>query len=857
MFFSLIKDGLAIKYSCSIFLHTYFKRRIFMKYIFTICLSLGIFQFLYSQVTISGKILDMATHQPLEHISISIPELKRGVVTDQQGNFSIADLKIASYMLHISEVGYASQNIHLAISKDTSFVVYLEESPSELNEVVIVGTSRTTELKLSPEPIVTVNQDYLKLSTSTNLIDALVRIPGLSSLTTGPNVSKPIIRGLGYNRVLSLFDGIRQDGQQWGDEHGIEIDQYLIDRVEIIKGPASLMYGSDAMGGAINLLPVSFAPEGTVKGDMQGNFQTNNFQIGGSAGMQARIHGINLGFRISHKQATNYQNKFDGRVFGTKYNETDFNFNIGINRKWGYSNLNFSLFDNTQEIPDGSRDSATRKFTKQISEEDTARIIVSDQELNSYTIGLIHQRVQHYRIYSQNYFFLGKGKLGVNLAYQLSHRREFSHPAFIDLAGLNLLLHTVTYDIKYYLPDLKGFKITVGMNGMIQVNKNTDATEFVIPDFTSFDFGPFAHVKKSLGKFEISAGIRFDARIFTNDALYTKPDPATGFDMQTAFNANDTTQTSRFDAYAHTFTGLSASFGATYNINKQFFIKANIAKGYRSPNIAEISAKGVHPGTGFEQLGDANLKPEYNWQFDLGLFYQGNHVSASIEGFYNTIGNYIFNQKLLSINGGDSLYTQPGTGTQFPVFKFIQTNAVIYGGEVSIDIHPHPLDWLHFENSISLTYAQNLGGNGAVINDSNKYLPFIPPLHTNHVIRAKFDKKMSCFKGLFFQFGLQYYAAQDRAFTAYGTETTTPAYFLIDASLGTDFVTKKGKRIFSIGVFGTNLADMAYQSNMSRLKYFDNYPVNYTGRSGIYSMGRNIVIKITVPFEIFIKKKKL
>ena len=616
------------------------------------------------------------------------------------------------------------------------------------------------------------------------------------------------------------------------------------------------MYGSDAMAGVINFLPGGFAPEGVINGDVQGNFQTNNLQVGGSVGFHGNLKGINFGFRVSHKQATNYQNSFDGRVFGTKYNETDFNAYIGINRKWGYSNLNFSLYDNTQEIPDGSRDSVSRKFTKQITEEDTIRAIVSDQELNSYLIGLIHQHVQHYRIYSQNYFILKKGKLAVNLAYQLSNRREFSHPEYADLAGLNLMLHTITYDIKYYLPDLKGFKITVGMNGMVQVNKNNGATEFVIPNFSSVDFGPFIHVKKSIGKFDLSAGIRFDARIFNNEALYTKTDATTGFNTEVGFNPNDTTLTKQFDKYSNTFWGLSGSIGATYNINKHFFMKVNIAKGYRSPNIAEISAKGVHPGTSFQQLGDANLKPESNWQFDIGGFYQGDHVSVSIEGFCNIIDDYIFNQKLLSVNGGDSLYTQPGSGTEFPVFKFIQTDAVIYGGEASIDIHPHPLDWLHLENSISLTYAQNLGGNGAVIDQSNKYLPFIPPLHTNHVLRAKFDKKMSCFRGLFFQFGLQFYATQDRAFTAYGTETITPGYLLMDASLGTDFVNKKGKRVFTIGVFATNLADISYQSNMSRLKYFDNYPVNYTGRTGIYDMGRNIVIKITVLFEIFKKKNK-
>jgi len=174
----------------------------------------------------------------------------------------------------------------------------------------------------------------------------------------------------------------------------------------------------------------------------------------------------------------------------------------------------------------------------------------------------------------------------------------------------------------------------------------------------------------------------------------------------------------------------------------------------------------------------------------------------------------------------------------------------LYGGEFSFDIHPHPLDWLHFENSISVIYAINKGGNGAIINDSTKYLPFIPPLHTNSELRADIKKKYACFANIYMKAGMQYFAEQNQAFLAYGTETKTPSYILIDAGAGADVVNKKGKTLLTISILSTNLADAAYQSNMSRLKYFDNYPVNGTGRSGIYNMGRNISFKLVIPFNI-------
>lgn len=798
-----------------------------------------------AQVTLTGFVKNKATNEPLPGAILYFPDLKSGTVSRADGSFSIGNLPSIKTLVQVRLIGYQTYIKTIDLSGGQPLNVAMEESAVKSNEVIVTGVSKATEIKRSPVPMVSVDSKYLQENTATNAIDALVKVPGINALSTGPNVSKPYIRGLGYNRILTLFDGTRQEGQQWGDEHGIEIDQYLVDRVEVIKGPASLIYGSDALAGVVNLLPANPVPEGTIKGSVQANYQTNNGLYGGSAAYAGNTGGFVWGMRASHKEATNYQNKYDGRVFNTGFKESDVNAYAGVNRRWGYSHLTFSTYDNQQEIPDGSRDSLTRKFTKQVSEADTLRPIVSDAELRSYSISPVHQRVQHYRLFSTSSFIIGKSKLALNLGYQQSIRREYAHPQVPDVAGLYLKLQTATYDVKYYFPEKHGWEGTAGINGMYQVNNTDQATEFVIPDYTLFDFAPFVYVKKNIGRLDLAAGARYDTRSFNNSALYTAANPVTGFDMK----VSDTTGATRnFDQYSHVFSGLSGSFGLTYNISDKLLVKANVARGYRAPNISEISAKGVHPGTGFEQLGDANLKPEFSLQEDIGIFFDSRHVSMSAEAFNNIIDNYIFNQKLQSLGGGDSIYVQ--NGNSYPVYKFRQTKAQLYGGEARIDIHPHPLDWLHFENSVSVVYALNLGGNGAVLNDSSRYLPYIPPVHTNSELRAEFSKKAGCFANTFIKFGVQYYAAQNRAYLADNTETKTPGYTLLDAGIGTDVVDSKGNTLFSIGIFGTNLADVAYQSNMSRLKYFDNYPVNGTGRSGIYSMGRNISFKLTVPFNL-------
>ncbi len=799
----------------------------------------------YSQSVLTGSIKNKETKEPLPGAIIYFPDLKAGVSSGPDGTF-ISSLPKIKTLLQVKLIGFKTFVAPVDLNTITTIDIELDESVIEEEEIVVTGTSHATEMKRSPVPMVSIDQKYLEQNSASNIIDATIKIPGLSAVTTGPNISKPYIRGLGYNRVLTLFDGVRQDGQQWGDEHGIEIDQFLIDRIEVVKGPASLIYGSDALAGVINLLPANPLPEGSMKGNVTSNYQTNNKQWAGSLNFAGNNKGFNWSVRGSKKQAGNYSNRYDGKVYGTKYNETDFNLALGLNKSWGYSRINFSVYDNIQEVPDGYRDSASRKFVKHVSEEDTIRPIVNNEELNAYAINGNHQRVQHMRVFSSSNFFIKKSKLALNIGYQQSTRREFSHPQYQQLAGLFLKLNTLTYDLKFYFPEIKHWDVVLGINGMFQQNNNGAATEFVIPDYHSFDVGPFVFVKRSFGKLDLAAGARSDVRSFSNNDLFTVTDPLTGFNRQSVYNAGDTTLQKQFTAYQHTFSGFSGSFGGTYNFTDRLCLKANVGRGYRAPNISEISAKGIHPGTGFLQLGNDNFKPEFSLQEDLGLFFESKHVSGSLELFNNIISNYIYNEKLLSAGGSDSNYIQ--NGNTYPVFKFRQTKAQLYGGEFSFDIHPHPLDWLHIENSISMIYAANLGGNGSLITDSTRYLPFIPPFHTNSELRAEFKKKRGCFAGIFAKAGLQYYAAQHRVYSAYGTETSTPGYILLDAGMGTKIVNNKGVTLFSLVINGSNLTDVAYQNNMSRLKYFDNYPRNGTGRSGIYSMGRNFSFKVTVPF---------
>jgi iron complex outermembrane receptor protein len=790
--------------------------------------------------SLSGKVTEKKNGSPLPAATVYISDLKIGAVADSNGHYFFKSLPSGTYLIEARNVGFRTVTRNVAISGDVVENFELSDNAVEESVVVVTGLSKATQVKRSPIPIVAVTHDYLIKNMSTNIIDAISKVPGVSALTTGPNVSKPFIRGLGYNRILTLYDGVRQEGQQWGDEHGIEVDQYGVEKIEVIKGPASLSYGSDAVAGVVNLIPYQPAPDGKIIGDIMGEYQSNNGMFGGSAMLAGTKNGFEWMGRVSHKTATNYQDKIDGRVYGTAFKETDASLSMGLHKKWGYSHIGIELYDDLQEIPDGSRDSASRKFTKQISEADTIRPIVSDAELKSYTITPLHQHVQHYRFYSANNFTLGKGRLAINFGYQRSVRREFSHPVLDEIPGLYLQLNTLSYDIKYYFPEFDGWNLSTGVNGMYQTNDVTGGTEFIIPSYHQFDIGPFALLKKTWDKLDIAGGLRYDSRTFKNDALYTKPDPVTGFD--TPVPATTVGADNPFSAASYHFSGVSGSIGATYNFNEKLSVKANVSRGFRAPNILEISANGVHPGTNIYQIGNPDFKPEFSVQEDVGFAYSSKYAVITVGVFDNTISNYIFNQRVLNSNGTDSIIV---AGNQ--TFKFQQGKANLYGGELSIDIHP--VKALHFENSISVVYGKNKGVDPKLQTDSNKYVPFIPPLHGISELRYDFNFKKSHIVNGFVKVQVAYYAKQDRVYLTDNTETPTPGYTLFNAGFGTGFTNKKGATVLNISLFGNNLFNVAYQDHLSRLKYFEPYPTDPRGHLGIYNMGRNLSIKLEVPLN--------
>jgi iron complex outermembrane receptor protein len=296
----------------------------------------------------------------------------------------------------------------------------------------------------------------------------------------------------------------------------------------------------------------------------------------------------------------------------------------------------------------------------------------------------------------------------------------------------------------------------------------------------------------------------------------------------------------RFDAFDLGYLSPSGSLGVSYAADKRSVLRFSLASGFRTPNIAELAANGVHEGALRFEFGNTALKPEHSFEADLGGNWHSGHLSFNADVFVNYIGDYIFFRKLLAQNGADSIPAHENPQA-YPAFIFTQTDALLYGAELYADFHPHPFDWLHLEQNFSYVQGQNLHGM-----DSTRCLPQMPAPRWLIGLRAQRKAFGRHIANAYVKFEADHYFAQPRVFSAYGSETPSPDYTLLNAGFGFD-LQRGGKTLASISLAAQNLADIAYQDHLSRLRYAD--VNNVTGQRGIFGMGRNVSVTVSVPLE--------
>ncbi len=760
---------------------------------------------------LTGNVKDEATGLPLQGASIYFPEFKKGVIAKENGTFEIS-IPNGEHIVEVSFIGYALLSKTITVKENRVENFALGHGAVENANVTVTSFLRATSSRKTPTPISIFKKEDLFKSTSTNFIDALSKTPGVSQLTTGPAISKPIIRGLGYNRVMVLNDGVRQEGQQWGDEHGIEIDEYNVTRTEVLKVPASIIYGSEALSGVINVVSNVPVAEGAIRGNIFSNYQSNNNLQGVHFDIAGNNKGFVWGLNGTSKKAGDYQNKYDGKVFNSKFNELNGGGFIGIEKEWGYTHLIVNQFNQKLGMIEGERD-PNGLFIKPIAGGDF--ITPTQQDFNSTTPNVPYQNIKHTKYILDNSIRWGTGKLKANIAYQRNERQEFGNVDDPTEKSLYFDLGTLNYSFQYLLPEKNNWKNTIGVNGMQQQNINK-GVEVLIPEYKSVELGLFFYTQKRAGKLTLSGGTRIDKK---------------GIEFTDIVN----NQKLKKD-----YGAMASSFGLTYEASENLVYKFNVARGYRAPNLAELGSNGAHEGTNRYEYGNTNLKSEKSLQLDLGAEWSNEHVSFNGSIFYNQITDYIFYQKLMGNNGADSIIVNE-EGDELFAFEYKQQNANLMGAEFNLDIHPHPIDGLHIENTFS--YVR---GRFETAIDGSKNLPNIPPLRWISELRYEFKNTKTVLQNTYMSLQLDNVFAQNNPFTGYNTETATAGYHLLNVGFGTQY-TRKGKQLFNISFTAQNLTDVAYQNHLSRLKYTSENLA--TGRMGVFNMGRNFSLKLNIPLQ--------
>jgi len=805
--------------------------------IILVALFTGIASFAMAQNIIKGKVNDLVTKEPLVGASVNVPGTQLGTSTDNSGNFILVSTGKVDSLL-VSFIGYKTIKVKTA----PFLTIFLEPTSNSLQEAIITALGNQTTILRSPVPVTLVTHDMLIQATSTNAIDAIASQPGITEITEGPGISKPEINGLGYNRVLTLYNGERQEDFQWGDEHGILIDPYAIYQAEIIRGPASLQYGANAVAGVVSFKPEPFAENGTVQGSLLTEYQTNNGMIGNSEDVGGNNNGFVWDIRASNEEAHCYQDPKDGYVWGTAYNQSFVRGVIGLDRNWGYSHLSVSSLHLQIEVPDGNRDSATGQFKFDYPQ--NRQLFPNKANFLSYYPNIAgYQVLDHDEVWWQNGINAGKGKFGLDIGYTQSHRQEIDSGT---VAQYNITVHDIPYSFKYQVAgDSSGLKFTTGINGMYEFGENAPEppAPYIryseIPNYNDFDIGGYAILEKNYKNLTLSGGLRYDMRDISGQSMYLS-NYATS--SQTIVPAGTPGAYQQYAAFRDIYTGVSGSLGASYQLPKNNYIKLNLAKSYRAPSIQELNSNALNAGANAYILGNINLKAEQGYEADIAYGNNGKDVNFEIDGFVNYIDNFIFSDRLSGKKGGDSILLK------FPVFQYLSNTAIITGVTAYFNIHPAATKWIELDNGFTYIYSYLPNQT-----DSTDHVPLMPAPRLTTELKFKLnDGHNSVLKGTYFEVGLAKYWAQNNIYSELNTELPSSAYTLYNAGIGTNFIHRKtGRKICSLYINCTNLTNLAYSDHLSHSAYFLAYnavPVTVTQQNqGIYNMGRNLGFKLLFP----------
>jgi iron complex outermembrane receptor protein len=767
------------------------------------------------QLQLEGFITDNKG-EPLEGASVMLHELGKSSFSDAKGHFRFDRLKSGNYHLHVYQIGYRSAERYVQVKEPLTVIsIRLEQAVVELRSAVIEESmTKAVQKEQSQSMDVMSSQEIFRYGNS-SLVKILEKVPGVTSINTGTGVSKPVIRGMGFNRVVVAENGIKQEGQQWGGDHGLEMDQFAVDKVEVVKGPASLLYGSDGMGGVIHVRPAELPSRDKAEGALLATARSVNDLLGFSAVAALNKNDNFMRFRVSTQDYADYRTPADSftynsyrlpvvrsRLKNTAGRERNFQLMTGVRRGWGFSTLTFSRFGQETGLFSGAH-GIPRAY--QLTDDGDVR-----------NIELPRQQIDHYKVLSNTSLMLKHSWLEMDLGYQYNHRREYSLPHVHGKGPqptgnleLEFKLRTLSGNLRYHYSQNDKRRWVFGLSAQHQENIS-GGFNFLVPVYRYGSAGAFAFLRQTISdKLLWNAGLRYDHGLIqaerTIRAVYENPQTISGYQQVSP------------QLHRH-FGNLSGSTGISWFPAPKLNVKLNLGSSFRMPSPPELTANGIHHGTFRHEMGDSLLRSERGYQSDLVLHYEGSKWFVTLSPFLNYFHRFIF------LDPTPQFSTLPDAGL---IYRFSQADALHFGGEFQGDVHLRE----SFHLALTGQYVRGLNL------ESSYSLPFTPPAQLRLDAAYEWEQAGNRLHDLYA--GIQLQAVAKQSLTA-RNEPETPGYFLVNLDAGSKI--RMGKNTWQLAFGIQNLLNTKYYAHLNRYRML-NLP----------EPGRNFMISIRIPFESKLK----
>ncbi len=687
-----------------------------------------------------------------------------------------------------------------------------------IQEIVVAGSfiqARKQRTALSSEVL---RQDFLQRHFTGNLVQTLAKIPGVQAMDIGAGSSKPMIRGLGFNRIAVVENSIKQEGQQWGADHGLEIDAFNIEGVEIVKGPSSLRYGSDALGGVVEILPPEMPAADQFFGAVTLLGKTVNGTFGGSLAAGLKRRGLCLRLRWSEQHFGDYRIPADTVVYlsqkmpvdGRLKNTAGYERDVSLSASLRTSRYRGEIAASNVHRKEGF-------FPGAHGVPDLRRLEDDGDRRNAE---LPYSRVNHLKISTHQQYAWDGVTLCGDFGYQLNHREEWSlfhtHYDSQPLPERNpdkelaFRLHTFSAAFRLRIARSAIWEHTAGWDGQMQRN-GIGGYSFLLPAYHRFTTGGYwLTVWRPTGRLTLTGGVRYD-RGGVDITPYEDPYLADYLHGRGYSEAEIARYRWRSYPVDRQFGDFSCSLGLVWAPSPEHLLKVNVGRSFRLPGANELAANGVHHGTFRHEQGDPSLRSEHGWQADAFYEFTAGPLRLTLSPFAALYDNYIF----LRPTGGWSVLPHAGQ-----IYRYTGARAVFAGGEAGagIDI----IRGLAYRLTGDYVYTFN--------RDAHTALSFSPPASMRHTLswrRKCYDLFVEC----------RHIAQQGRI--ARNEEPTSGATLLgAGASL-------------RISVAGTEVCLSVSADNLLDTEYFNH--LSFYRKIELPEPGRSFRILLNIPFKKSLK----